>query len=400
MEKRYNIEAISGESVFQLNSRAVIYLRYSKDHNGKYYFGITETDFKKYASNNLFVLFICGDENNVIVIPSVDLEKLIADSRVASGQWKLNIFVDNNRFYLRVSGKGKFDITDYLNYYDFTPMEFRKGCVPKVIDFIPVKPKKPVDEKIKVEEALTIENKLKASLRDSKNPDNFENALCEFFNEIGFAARKIGSPGDTDVLVEKPVSFIVDGKSTKSSSISRINFTRLKQHKKLHDAEFILVVSAGFDPALIRDAKLEESSLVSVKTLLKLLNIHRILPLSPHEYAAILSKKGLISDEDLKKLEEKIQEIELFLKKVLFIVNNLDFSHKNIDIIKGHLDAKCELMKMPSISKEEIEEILKFLSSNIINIVEVKNLEYSLRYFPNQATTKFRSLLKLLYSQG
>ncbi|MBL7074331.1 hypothetical protein ISS37_03715 [candidate division KSB1 bacterium] len=401
LEKRHNIEVIAGESVFQLNSRAVIYLRYSKDHNGKYYFGITETDFKKYASNNFFILFICADENNVIVMPSNDLEKLIVDSKVASGQWKLNIFVENNKFYLRVSGKGKFDVTDYLNYYDFTPMEFRKGYIPKVKDFIPVKkPKETVEEKGKVKGILTLEDRLKTSLRDSENPDNFENALCEFFNEIGFKARKIGGPGDTDVLVEKPVSFIVDGKSTKSSSISRINFTRLKQHKKSHDADFILVVSVGFDPAVIRDAELEESSLVNVKTLLRLLEIHRNLPLSPHEYVAIFSKKGLISDEDLKPLEEKIQEIKLFLDNVLFIVENLDFKSKNIDVIRGGLDAKCELMKRPFISKKEIEEILKFLSSNIINIVEVKDSKYSLRYFPSQAAARFRSLLKLLYFQG
>jgi hypothetical protein len=61
--------------------------------------------------------------------------------------------------------------------------------------------------------------------------------------------------------------------------LSHINFTRIKQHCHAHNAAAMVVVSVGFQPAVIRDAELEGAGLLTVDTLCQLLTLHQRLPL-------------------------------------------------------------------------------------------------------------------------
>ena len=289
-------------------------------------------------------------------------------------------------------------MTEFLNYFDFTPKEFRKGYSPELGEFKPMVTKKE-ESIVPPKEAMNLEDELLLTSKNSSKPKNFEIALEKFFNEIGFSARRIGRPGETDVLIFEPVRFIVDGKSTKTDSKSSINFTRIKRHMKENNAEFMVVVSVGFDPAVGRDAEMEGATLIDVQTLITILKIHREYVLSPFDYIEILKQPGMITDEKLSLLQEKTEYQNNMLIKSLILLENLDFTPRNIDEIKGRIDLYCEQKQMPMIGKREIEKLLIFLSHDLLRIVNQEDGKYSLRFRPSLSKEKLKSTIRMLCTE-
>jgi len=62
LEKWYQVKSIRGKDVIALNSKAILYVRYSKnlsrtkDLLGKFWFGITKSEYEKYADEYLFIV--------------------------------------------------------------------------------------------------------------------------------------------------------------------------------------------------------------------------------------------------------------------------------------------------------------------------------------------------------
>ncbi|MBU4190493.1 MAG: hypothetical protein KJ886_05855 [Candidatus Thermoplasmatota archaeon] len=403
--KQYQIESIRGKDVIALNSKAILYIRYNKNAGstknllGKFWFGITKSEYEKYVDENLFILCVCvfaSTQIDYLIFPSDKFEEIKKDIRLQSGQWKFNLLKTNDkRYYMQIPHKGRYDVTEFLNYFDFTPKEFRRGYFPELGEFKPRVTKK---EELIVppKEVMNLEDELLLMSKDSSNPKNFEVALEKFFKEIGFSAKRIGGPGETDVLIFEPVRFIVDGKSTKTDSKSSINFTRIKRHMKENKAEFMVVVSVGFDPAVGRDAEMEGATLIDVQTLITILKIHREYVLSPFDYIEILKQPGIITNEKLSLLQEKIEYRNNMLMKSLILLENLDFTPRNIDEIKGRIDLYCEQKQTPRIGKREIEKLLIFLSHDLLGIVNQEDDKYSLLFTPSLSKEKLKSIIRML----
>lgn len=403
--KQYQIESIRGKNVIALNSKAILYVRYNKNAGGtknllgKFWFGITKTEYEKYADENLFIVCACvfsPDQIDYLVFPSDKFEEIKRDIELRSGQWKFYLLKTNDkRYYMQIPHKGSYDVTEFLNYFDFTPKEFRKGYFPELGGFKPMVTKK---EELIVppKEVMNLEDELLLTSKDSSNPKNFEIALEKFFKEIGFSAKRIGGPGETDVLIFEPSRFIVDGKSTKTDSKSSINFTRIKRHMKENNAEFMVVVSVGFDPAVGRDAEMEGASLIDIQTLITILKIHREYVFSPFDYIEILKQPGIITNERVNLLQEKIEHQDNMLSKSLILFENLDFTPRNIDEIKGRIDLYCEQNQIVKIEKKEIEKLLIFLSHDLLRIVNKKDDKYSLRFTPLLSRERLKRILRTL----
>jgi len=399
LQRHYDIRRVAGQSIFDVNSKAELYIRYSKDlGGGKFFFGVGEQEFLSRSGHNLFVLLVCGAAEKVVVIPADVLKELVAGVRVAHGQWKLNIFSEGPRLLLQLAGKGKFDVSEFSNYFDFTPREYTRGYTPQIRLHVPPAPRKERLEPRRLgEEPRTLEEKLQTTSRDSDNPDKFERALQEFFTELGLKARLIGGPGETDILVETPKRIVVDGKSTKLPSLSHVNFTRIKQHKLANDAEAMLIVSVGFQPALVRDAMIEEAGLVTVETLLTLLGIHRALPMSPLQYAQLFGKSGLISDEHLAGLEAELEACRNWLEDASRVLENMDFEPRSVDEIKGRTDVNSQQTGSRRLSAEQITEALAVMAREPFNTVSFRHGRYSLRFHPEQARERFKAILRLAH---
>lgn len=405
LEKQYQIESIRGKDIIALNSKAILYVRYNKNAGssknllGKFWFGITKSEYEKYADKNFFVVCVCvfaPNQMDYLILPSDRFEEIKRDIKLQSGQWKFNLLKTNDKtYYLQIPYKGRYDVTKFLNYFDFTPKEFRKGYYPELGEFKPRVAKK--EELIVLpKEVMNLEDELLLTSKDSSNPKNFEITLEKFFKEIGFLAKGIGGPGETDVLIFEPVRFIVDGKSTKTDSKSSINFTRIKRHMKENNAEFMVIASVGFDPAVGRDAEMEGATLIDVQTLITILKIHREHLLSPFDYIEVLRQPGIITNEKLSLLEEKIEYQSSMLTKSLILLENLDFTPRNIDEIKGRIDLYCEQKQTPMIEKREIEKFLIFLSHDLFGIVNQEDGKYSLRFIPSLFKEKLKSTIRML----
>jgi hypothetical protein len=406
LKKQYQIEPIRGLDVVAVNSKAILYIRYNRNAGatknliGKFWFGITKSEYEKYSNQNFFIVCSCvfgPNEIDYLVFPADKFDEIKKDIALQSGQWKFNLLKTNEkRYFLQISQKGKFDATEFLNYFDFSPKEFRRAYSPS---FGEVKPKVIKEEIVPIKkEPISLEDELLMTAKDSSNPKNFELALEKFFREIGFPCKRIGGPGETDVLVLQPIRFIVDGKSTKADAKSTINFTRIKRHMKENNAEFMVIVSVGFDPAVDRDAELEQATLVDVQTLLAILRIHKEYILSPFDYIEILRKPGIITSEKLDFLRKKAEDRDKMVNKSLSLLENLDFTLRNIDEIKGRTDLYCEQNQITKIEKKEIENLLFFLSHDLLRVVEKKNNSYSLRFTPPLSRERLKSTLRIFCS--
>jgi hypothetical protein len=404
LKKQYQIESIRGSDVVALNSKAILYIRYNKNAGvtknliGKFWFGITKSEYEKYCIQNLFIVCACvfaPEEIDYLVFPSDMFDRIKKDIALHSGQWKFNLLKTNEqRWFLQISKKGKYEVTHFLNYFDFAPSDFRKTYWPSLGEF---QPKVSKEEVLPVSERpIPLEDELLVTAKDSGNPKNFELALEKFFTEIGFRCKRIGGPGETDVLVLEPVRFIVDGKSTKKDVKSSINFTRIKRHMKQNDAEFMVIVSVGFDPAVSRDAEMEGAVLIDVQTLISLLKTHKKYILSPFDYVEILRQPGIINSEKLSTLQKMIQYQREVVTKSLILIQNLDFTLRNVDEIKGRTDLYCEQNRLANIEKTQIESLLVFLSHDLLGIVERKNGKYSLRFTPQSSKEKLRNTIRIL----
>ena len=220
LRKQYQVESLRGSDIVALNSKAILYIRYNKNAGGtknligKFWFGITKSEYEKYSKQNFFIVCACvfgPDEIDYLVFPSDKFDEIKKDIALQSGQWKFNLIKTNEkRYFLQISKRGKYDVTEFLNYFDFSPREFRKVYSPELGEFQPKETKEKIHPISK--EPMPLEEELLMAVKDSSNPRSFELALAKFFAEIGFRCKRIGGPGETDILVLEPVRFIVDGK--------------------------------------------------------------------------------------------------------------------------------------------------------------------------------------------
>lgn len=404
LKKQYRIESIRGSDIVALNSKAILYIRYNKNAGatrnliGKFWFGITKSEYDKYYTQNLFIVCACVfslEEIDYLVFPSDKFDELRKDISLRSGQWKFNLLKTNGKkWFLQISRRGKYEVTEFLNYFDFSPSGLRRVYWPSLGEF---QAKVSKEETLPIhDEPIPLEDELLKTAKDSDNPKNFELALEKFFSEIGFRCKRIGGPGETDILVLEPVRFVVDGKSTKTDTKSNINFTRIKRHMKENNGEFMVIVSVGFDPAVAKDAEMEGAALIDVQSLITMLKIQGECVLSPFDYVQILKQPGMISSERLSKLRERIEYQKDTVTKSLILLENLDFTPRNIDEIKGRTDLYCEQNKTAKIERTEIESLLLFLSHDILSIVEQENSKYSLRFTSKSSGEKLKNVIRIL----
>lgn len=407
LKKEHQIESIRGSDVIALNSKAILYIRYNKNAGstknliGKFWFGITKSEYEKYSNQNCFIVCACvfgPEEIDYLVFPSGKFDEIKEDILLQSGQWKFNLLKTNEKkYFLQISKKGKYDVTEFLNYFDFSPREFRRTYSPELGKFKPKVTQKEISLTPKIPTPL--EDELLMTAKDSSNPKNFELALEKFFTEIGFRCKRIGGPGETDILVLEPARFIVDGKSTKTDGKSTINFTRIKRHMKEKDGEFMIIISVGFDPAVSRDAEIEGATLIDIQTLITLLRIHREYVLSPFDYIEIFRQPGMVTGEKLSLLRGKIECQDNMLKNALILLKNLDFMPRNIDEIKGRTDLYCEQNQIINLEKMEIENLLTFLSHDLLRIVKQEGYKYSLRFTTLLSNERLKNIIRMLYNK-
>lgn len=239
-----------------------------------------------------------------------------------------------------------------------------------------------------VKENMSPVDRLRETQHNSENPELFEEALTEAFQQLGARAVHKGGANEPDVLLEiSGRRIVVDAKTTKERVISEayINFDALERYKEGYEAEHVGVVAVGFSKGYVRDtAEKRGVVLIETEAVCKALENHAVYPYTPqHIYEMVFdSSRTLITPEDIPPSTSGVSgQIEV-IKEVLSVLRRLRQS--NLD----ELLVICRYVGL-DIEKETIEDALTFLSSPPLNIVKEEDGVYSL-------TLDFDEMLKRL----
>ena len=373
LEARYkSLERYYGQTVYKLSKDGFVYLRYSsktiigkKKKVDKYFFGIEKDFIEKLKDYDFTVILICGKENLNFILNKDTFFSIIDGVPLSRSQWKINLFCTEETNELQVTGKPRINISEFKNRFDLifsriiykeiTKQEFNKEeKKPKFI-------KLPESEKIKLN---LISNSIK-----SDNPSLFEEAIASCFKFLGFTCDHIGGAGNTDVLLSIPYRVIIEAKTTTRDSIGKIYFTRLKQHKGKHNADYIVVISNDFKPSVIRDAEIEDSLLIQTKLLCKLLDLNDEYPLSPIDLKYIFQLKGLLKEEDLKNLRDRFVNLKEKIESLSAIIQSTDNQKRNLDEVFGRYQMKCTELDTGILDKFQFEAFIDFLAMPFIGVI-------------------------------
>jgi len=149
---------------------------------------------------------------------------------------------------------------------------------------------------------------------DSFNSVHFERVLTEAFAFLGFRATHVGGPGQTDIVLDAPVSagpyrVVVDAKSNKGGRIAdaSIDWNSLADHRKAADADHALVVAPDFGGGnLLKRADDYGVALMPAGAVPELIRLHRSAPFSLVELRVLFEAPGRVTKgmEQLRQLAQ------------------------------------------------------------------------------------------------
>jgi hypothetical protein len=248
--------------------------------------------------------------------------------------------------------------------------------VPEVTEFIPLRKKKiEMKKEILSPESEDLTQELIKSVRDSTNYIVFEKNVARALNELGLGAERIGGPDRTDVFVKSPFKAIVECKTSVSGSLSQVNFTRMKRHKKKADAEFAAIASESFDPAVIEDAITEGVALIQTNLLAELLSLNLQFPLGAEYIRLIFASKGLPAEDVIDHIRSYVVTMGLRSQELVSFLGVLDAEDRSIDEIKGRFEGK----EGKRCRTDDLRAMLEFLSNPILEIVGKGEIGYHLK---------------------
>ena len=243
---------------------------------------------------------------------------------------------------------------------------------------------------------------LKRCSQDGNESKALEAAICRAFQYLGFQAEHLGGSGQTDVIASAELApndryrVIVDAKSSSNGSVpeSAVNFDVLRDHKRKHKADYVMVVAPDFADRLKNWAVENDVSLLQADELAKILEHHSVTPISLTDLRETFSRVD--AQKDL--LFEHYQALDrrLFLMgKVL----ELAFQEGLEDdpIAEGYISVENVIYALrkevnPRPSSDEIRETLEFLSGPFVAALAETKEKYKLADSPHNVSLRLRGL--------
>ncbi|MDP8924320.1 MAG: HTH domain-containing protein, partial [Chloroflexota bacterium] len=150
------------------------------------------------------------------------------------------------------------------------------------------------------EPAERIAAEVMTAQHDSTDSVRFERALTEAFSFLGFQATHVGGAGQTDIVLDAPISagryrVVVDAKSNRSGRVAdgQIDWNSLRDHRKAAEADYVLVIAPGFGGGnLLRRADEYGVALLPAASVAELVRLHRDVPFSLVELRSLFEASG------------------------------------------------------------------------------------------------------------
>lgn len=220
---------------------------------------------------------------------------------------------------------------------------------------------------------------LRLAAKDSSNPERLEHVVKDVFEMLGFDAKWIGHAGNTDVLLTAngPANSIykvaIDAKSTSGGEVTDglVDFDTLKEHKQKHGANYNIIVGGKFSQnRLAKRAEEHGVALIDVDALEIIIKKHFDTPLTMGAFRALFMQRGIVDISVLDKEIDSLNRVGIIINLVMKCLLNESAD----EVTKGILSVR-EIYRTVRDSDEiseslllgEIEKVLEFLSSPIIN---------------------------------
>ncbi len=245
------------DSFYQLNANVTAYFRYSKEHLGnEYFFGVVKRHIEEFQPNSTSVLFICGESENVLVLPVTTLASMYDGVDPSpDGQWKGVIAAKDDKWVFRISHKGQYDITLFLNRYDLLlgslglvssiPVPTFLGARNRPLTVQPGRSER-------LDQGASLPERLLNATKDFRHPRQLEQTVQQALTALGLESQALGRAGETDVLITRPFRAIVECKSSGAKAIHQLNFARIKRHMAEQRAKHVAVIGTSFARAVAR----------------------------------------------------------------------------------------------------------------------------------------------------
>ncbi len=227
------------------------------------------------------------------------------------------------------------------------------------------------------ENAEFVINRLNKTQFESQSPSNFEEALKNAFEILGFEAEHIGGSGDTDILLAANIGIekfkvIIDAKTNKDGKIidRAIDWESLKDHKKKNRADFVVVVGPNFAGGNLKErADRFNVGLLKTEELIKLIRFHSNCPFTLMELKNLFSDKVDLTPQlesiiSLNRNRRKLlEQFKIIIREMQFLQNQRNYF--NID----SLAARDSIIDH-DIGQENLQNIIYILKSPLIKVVE------------------------------
>lgn len=239
-------------------------------------------------------------------------------------------------------------------------------------------------DKINERKDISILSELRISSVDSSNPKQFEKIVNKYFSLLGFETKYYGESGTTDILLTAPTvpkftfKVAVEVKTNWEGKITEkiINFDTLKEHKRKHDADYMVVIGKEFvGERVIERAITNKILFIDIKALEELYKNHSQYPLQPVEYKPIFEQYGLV---DLSVLTSEYVEQDrrrnLFQSIVKVLIENSNDTYSKGLLSKDNiyfLIKSNEIFNERPLVEDELINMLNLLSNPLIGCVGI-----------------------------
>jgi hypothetical protein len=243
---------------------------------------------------------------------------------------------------------------------------------------------------------------LKKFSEDGNESRAFEITVGKAFRFIGFYTEHLGGSGQTDVVAYARLApadryrVIIDAKSSSNSIVteSAVNFDVLRDHKRKHSADHVVVVAPDFANRLKDWAVNNGVVLLRAADLASMLEQHAINPISLVDLRDTFGRVDTHKDE----MFEGYQSLERrssLMRKILDLM--FQEAVDEDPVAAGFITPENIIYALrrevsPRPSTEEIRESLDFLSSSFVAALEENKGRYKLADSPHNVSLRLHGL--------
>ena len=232
----------------------------------------------------------------------------------------------------------------------------------------------------------------------------FERARAEAFTFLGVTARHVGGAGQTDIVLDAsitgaPYRVVVDAKSSKHGKVADagIDWLSLTTHRKLAQADHILVVAPGFGGGYLRERADDHGvALLTAEEMVELVRLHHATPFSLLDLRVLFLTPGPVTAA-LDQLRESARATSTrwqLLREIIDLVQDLPAGAypdtQNLWLLLSYQ------RKQNAPTLDDVADAVAILASRAVGILKPNNGGYLLTMQADTALKRLQALSRTI----